>query len=799
MRRVLALAATLGVAAFACADPVTIRFACSGSNPEGMRLLKAEVARFEAAHPNIRVKVEPVVDAASYENKLLSQYAANVAPDCATLNANRLSMFATRGALKPLTDFPDLHGTEVDLKGRYPNAVDAYTIDGKLYAIPRDVPTSALIYYNKRAFDEAKIPYPDGTWTWDTKIRSELREKDFVWVMQRLTKTRPGVRLPDQYGFTTAWPQLWMDTVLISSGVRMWDDDNQPTKLFLSDPAVVDVYQFAADCVNKHHWMPSFNDVTLGAQSTMQDEFRKGKIAMLQSGPWEVKDMRKKHLGDWDVAAFPRFARGKESTLPGQGNGVGIFKTSRYPQETWAWIKWYTGRAALTEMAKAGESVPAIEELARTPGAWLPAPGATGVAAMPKNLGVTAAMAGRVRYRRLPEYFAGIQNELEGSYFAVLSGERKAAELLKDLQTNLPNKLALARRRIDTPPYPVAAGFAVAAGLVGALLAWIYLPAWRNRGRSTKAERAENRSAYLFLIPWICGLTLTVGPMIYSLLLSFADSDIIRPPRWRGLGNYADLLDTSVDDSLLVSLKQTLIFASLSIPIGLTAALSLALLLNQKVKGVPVFRALFYLPSLASGVAASLIWMKLFEKDKGIINLVLYGPDGKSGLFGLGPALSNFVGTPGEQINWLGNTKTVIPAFIIMGLWGAGGGTIIFLAGLQGISQTYYEAATLDGAGIWRKFRNVTLPLLTPTLFFSLITGVIGALQVFSQAFVITGGGPDRATMFVMVLLYGRAFGELKMGNASAIAWVLFVIILAITLVQFVLARKWVYYEGDLK
>jgi multiple sugar transport system permease protein len=161
--------------------------------------------------------------------------------------------------------------------------------------------------------------------------------------------------------------------------------------------------------------------------------------------------------------------------------------------------------------------------------------------------------------------------------------------------------------------------------------------------------------------------------------------------------------------------------------------------------------------------------------------------------------LSNFVGTPGEQINWLGNTKTVIPAFIIMGLWGAGGGTIIFLAGLQGISQTYYEAATLDGAGIWRKFRNVTLPLLTPTLFFSLVTGVIGALQIFSQAFVMTQGGPDRSTMFVMVLLYGRAFGELKMGNASAIAWVLFVIILAITLVQFVLARKWVYYEGDLK
>jgi len=287
--------------------------------------------------------------------------------------------------------------------------------------------------------------------------------------------------------------------------------------------------------------------------------------------------------------------------------------------------------------------------------------------------------------------------------------------------------------------------------------------------------------------------------MIYSLLLSFADSDIIQTPKWRGIGNYADLLNPHVDDTLFVSLKQTFLFAGLSIPAGIVSALSLALLLNQKVKGIPLFRSLYYLPSLASAVAMSLIWMRLFDKDQGLINAFLYGADGRSGFLHLGPFLSNLIGTPGQTINWFGNTKTVIPAFIIMGLWGAGGGTIIFLGGLQGISTSYYEAATLDGAGIVKKFWKVTLPLLTPYVFFSLITGVIGALQVFGQAFVITSGGPDRATLFAVVWLYDQAFGQLKMGYASAIAWILFAVIMVFTVLQLAVAKRWVFYEGDFK
>jgi multiple sugar transport system permease protein len=791
MRFLAVFAAVLGVA-LCRADRVTVRFAAA-SGGDNLKLLNRQVSEFEGTHPNIHIKLEPIVD--NYENKLLAEYAANVAPDCAGFSANRIDMFASRGALKPLNDFGDLETPAVDIKGRYSTIVDALTVNGKLYALPRDVACTAIIYYNKRLFREADLPYPDGSWTWDTKVRPELREKDFVWTMQQLTRKKPGATVPYQFGLAPAWPQLWMETLLLSSNVRMWDSDAHPTKLFLTDPRVVDVFQFAADCLNSYHWMPSNNDVTLGSGSTMQDEFRKGRIAMLQSGAWEIRDMRSKMTEDWDIAPFPRCARAEAPYLPGEGGGMGIFVTSTHPREAWEWIKWYCGRPGLTEIAQSGETQPSIRSLALEPGVWLPP---VGVHLPPEHLAITDGLAMRVHNRHLPDWFSGgVYGDLQGAYYAVLSGEKTAKEMLVKLQGDEPSKLALALRRVDGPDYPFAKGMAVAIAIVVGLLTWVYLPEFKRK--LTRRERSESRSAYLFLIPWFCGIALTLGPMIYSLLLSFADSDIIQTPKWRGIGNYADLLNPHVDDTLFVSLRQTLLFAGLSIPAGIASALGLALLLNQKVKGIPLFRALYYLPSLASAVAMSLIWMRLFDKDQGLINAFLYGADGKSGFFHLGPLLSNLIGTPGQTINWFGNTKTVIPAFIIMGLWGAGGGTIIFLGGLQGISTSYYEAATLDGAGFVRRFWKVTFPLLTPYIFFSLITGVIGALQVFGQAFVITSGGPDRATLFAVVWLYDQAFGQLKMGYASAIAWILFIVIMVFTVVQLALAKRWVFYEGEMK
>ena len=287
-------------------------------------------------------------------------------------------------------------------------------------------------------------------------------------------------------------------------------------------------------------------------------------------------------------------------------------------------------------------------------------------------------------------------------------------------------------------------------------------------------------------------IVFTVGPMLLSLLMSFTDWDIIQPAKWRGSQNYVEAV--SVDPIFWKSMTVTMIYTTVSVPLGLCMALGLALLLNQKVRGVPLFRALYYIPSLSSLVAASLIWRKIFNPDNGLINAVIYGSHGSW----LGDVISRIAGTPGKNVDWLGNEKFALPGLILMSVWGAGGGMVILLAGLQSIPDFYYEAATLDGAGVFQKFKAVTIPLLTPTLFFSLVTGFIGSFQVFTQAYVMTNGGPNDTTRFYMFHLFGQAFQSLRMGYAAALAWILFFIILIFTLIQFRLS-KWVHYESDAK
>ena len=283
----------------------------------------------------------------------------------------------------------------------------------------------------------------------------------------------------------------------------------------------------------------------------------------------------------------------------------------------------------------------------------------------------------------------------------------------------------------------------------------------------------------LFISPWLLGfLIFTAGPMIASLYLSFCRYDL-NTLNWVGTKNY-DVLFRH-DPLFWKSLGNTVIYVLFSVPLGLTGSLLIAILLNQKVKGMPIFRTLFYLPSLVPAVASSLVWLWVFHPDSGILNY------GLSKIGVKGPA-------------WLLDPHTALASLIIMGLWGVGGGRmIIFLAGLQGISDELYEAAALDGARGWASFRHVTLPMLSPTIFFNLILGIIGSFQVFTSAYVMTSGGPNNATMMFVLYLYNNAFRYFKIGKASAMAWVLFLILLVFTAIQFKNSSKWVYYEGGEK
>jgi multiple sugar transport system permease protein len=262
--------------------------------------------------------------------------------------------------------------------------------------------------------------------------------------------------------------------------------------------------------------------------------------------------------------------------------------------------------------------------------------------------------------------------------------------------------------------------------------------------------------------------------MIASLVLSLMSWDLFSAPRWVGLSNFQQL---TRDPLVRISLWNTAFFTFLSVPINLTVALATALLLNQQLRFQSVFRTFFYLPSILPAVASSVLWLWMLNPDIGLANQLLRA-----------------LGLPTSQ--WLYSPSTSKPTFILMGLWSVGNTMVIFLAGLQGIPQTLYEVAEIDGANWWQRFRAVTIPMLSPVILFNLILGIIGSFQVFTSAFLLTNGGPQNSTLFMVLYLYRLAFEQFKMGYASALAWLLFVIILIFTLIQLRLSKSWVYYEG---
>jgi multiple sugar transport system permease protein len=299
----------------------------------------------------------------------------------------------------------------------------------------------------------------------------------------------------------------------------------------------------------------------------------------------------------------------------------------------------------------------------------------------------------------------------------------------------------------------------------------------RTRNPRSRSSIREAVEGYIFISPWLLGfVALTVGPIAASLLLSFCRWNLMTDPVWIGGDNYARML-MGGDPRFLKSLRVTAYYTLLSVPLSVACSIVLALLLNQQVRGIGIFRTMYYLPSVTSGVAVAVLWMWIFNKDFGLLNRFL-------GLFGV-PAYA-----------WLDDERLVIPAFVFMGLWSVGGNTIIYLAGLQNVPVQLYESADLDGAGRLQKLFHITLPLITPVIFFNLIMAVIGSFQVFTQAFIMTNGGPNDASMFYVMYLFKNAFQYFRMGYACAMAWILFVVILTLTLIQFALARRWVYYDS---
>ena len=289
----------------------------------------------------------------------------------------------------------------------------------------------------------------------------------------------------------------------------------------------------------------------------------------------------------------------------------------------------------------------------------------------------------------------------------------------------------------------------------------------------------ESVAGYIFILPFIIGfLWFTLIPFITSFYLSFTDYDLLSAPEWVGIGNFKRMF--MEDELVWTSLGVTFKFAIIQVPIKLGFSLFVAILLNRKTKAVGIYRVVFYIPSLMGGsVAIALLWKQMFNY-RGVLNDVL--------------ASFNI-----EPVNWLGNTKTALGVLILLGVWQFGSSMLIFLAALKNIPSTYYEAAVIDGAGKIACFSKITLPMITPILFFNLIRQIISSLQAFNSSFLITSGGPLNSTLYYGVHLYNRAFKYFEMGYGSALAWFLLVIIAILTALVFKSSSAWVYYETEVK
>jgi multiple sugar transport system permease protein len=324
---------------------------------------------------------------------------------------------------------------------------------------------------------------------------------------------------------------------------------------------------------------------------------------------------------------------------------------------------------------------------------------------------------------------------------------------------------------------PVLLGYVIVLSLLGGGL-YVY---FGRRMRASGYFRREFRAGYGFALPWFIGFVVFGGgPIFFSLVMSFSQYDVLNPPRFVGFHNYVEM----VNDPLFYKSLGNTLYMAVSVPLGMALGLGIAMLLSREIRGMAAYRSIFYLPAIMPMVAAAVLWAWIFNAQEGVLNnfLALIGVDKLTG---------------GWLPEWLQAERWSKPAIILMVLWGSGASMVIWLAGLKGIPLHLYEAAELDGAGRLRQFRHITLPMLSPYMLLNLIMGLINTFQIFAPAYIMTRGGPLNSTLFYVYAIFNNAFRYMKMGYASAMAWVLFALVLLLTGIELRLGRYWVHYESE--
>ncbi len=720
---------------------------------------------FHKKYPNIRVERIHPGGSDAVTTKIQTMVAAGGPPDVFQVGYEKVAGWADKGLLAPLDPLieRDVQAGDPDafrLDDYYTNIIDTYRFDGQaigagpLYAIAKDF-TTVGFYYNKDLFARAGVPLPPATgWTWD----------------QFIDAARQVGQLDGCYGadFVTWEPMLRL--FCWSHGVDFTYDRFETFDF--TQPRLVEVLN------RLRGWFEEDTRALRSAKTqleTGEDPFLSGRIGLAGPfGRWKVPVYRLIEDFDWDFAPFPQ-AEGHPPVNGAFTSAWAMSADTKYPEEAWLLVRFLSGPEGQRLVAEQGLAIPSMISVAESPSFADPDQ-------KPTNDQVYLNMvpvARPIDWPADPKYLDKLRKRME-EVFKI--GERPTAAVLADVQEEWTEYRRNDVLRGEHPQMPwLNVGLILGLPIllliaVGALFWWRHRPA--------RIAFREELAGLGMVSPWVVGfLAFTAFPVVLSLLLAFTNWSglaTLDHAEWVGAGNAQQLF---LDATFRKSLWVTVWYAALAVPLGQLAALLAAMLMNAEVPGIRFFRAAWYLPSVLAGVAISILWKWVFHHEDGMLN----------GL--LAPFLEPFGAPPPRWFERDADTWAV-PAFVILNFWMVGGSMMIYLAGLKGISRELYEAAEIDGATWRHRVRHVMLPMLSPVIFFNTIMAVIASFQIFTQAYVMTAGGPGDATRFYVLYLYNKAFDLHEMGYASAMAWLLLLIILGLTLLIMRGTRKFVYYEA---
>ncbi|MBN1345358.1 MAG: extracellular solute-binding protein [Phycisphaerae bacterium] len=608
-------------------------------------------------------------------------------------------------------------------------------------------------------------------------------------------------------GWAPQWGNSWLYLFGWQNGGRFMSPDGE--EVTLNDPKIVEALQWMVDCYDALGAYKAVSAFQATWQGEVLDPFLTGKVAMKVDGN-DFANIIAMYKRDKDFGAEPapmparELAKGRRPVSWMAGWAYAIPATAKHKAEAWEFIKWMVSWEA-NRMR-----LDIVRDLCHAKGQlYFP----------PVHPKIRVCEGFYERYLKgqpnIPQRFDDAYQMFKGLLLdahhlpftpvgnRLWTEHRRAMERALNHDPAYPTPKAaldygkrVVQRDLDrllTPPTGKVVNWYWLIGIYLALIVVVGVGVYVHHSRKYRSRGYWRREWWAGLVcasPWIVGfLVFTAGPILFSILMSFSDYDVINPAHWLGLGNYREAFG---DPLFYTSLANT-VYMVMGVPLGLIVGLAMAMLLDSGVRGLSTYRTIYYLPAIVPAVASSVLWIWVFHPSEGMINSLFDAVGVNTALEWLGFSRWFGVSVP---INWLGETKMAKPSLIIMGLWGAGAGMLIWLAGLKGVPEHLYEAASIDGANVWHRFRHVTLPMLSPYILFNLVMGTIGVFQIFTQAYIMTEGGPNDATLFYAYNLFNQAFRYLRMGYASALAWVLFAIVFALTLVQLYFSRKWVHYES---